>query len=850
MKYPLVLLTALLTLTAATSSAQPVSPAGLVQGAQDSPERRESTVTLSFDAPGGTNLLVAHTLPPGGSYVLGSAALNNLPVADPRVGPSGQLYFTPDLPSGVLTYRVTHPGPLGVIATPALRANYGTLGAQDLQGVIDQTDWETAQTTGAVQAAENAGAIKIPLAGRVITGRDSTNVTVEQPIGSTGQLSVNGVTVSATRIGQRSTDSILGTERLTFIAVPLQEGVNTLAFGNQHLTVTRAGAATQVRGELLQGTADGVTPLTVRLTLLDTLGFPASDANVTLTSDPEPLGTDANTSAAGFQAALTGGAATVNLTPVTVPRPVTVQVLIGETLHPLTFTTQPSGRQVAIGVGSITAGVIPFGVWDTRGALTLETPALGGQLYVHADSQGPMQPVSADSWTTFGDASAGAPPLPSLNGVAVLYDRPEGQARYGLVGGVSTLAPVPAAQGVSVVGKGDFTVRGFAVGSSRDTRSVTLPATGSRQYRLPGAAVPGTAQMWVIARDEGGVEIHRDMLQPGLDYVFEEDGGLIFLARPLPLLNERLERQALLVTYRPVGGTDDVLAWGVEGQARFGSTQVNAGAVNDGRAATTFGVKVAVQEAAWNAEARALYAGGFNVYARASFTSVWTGGLSATYTGASYAGVDPLSPGLNASVNLNRKVTGPWGVQVNANVHNAQTFSARLATQATYTAAPWTFGAGAQVGFGEDAGIAALGSVGYTQGPVNVNVTQTLPVSGGSAETQLAAQWKVLPNVTLQANTALKDGRMATAFGVGTDLEEHESQRVVRDQRAKRRSGACELRGRDGLTTGRADQSRPARFSGYRNGRQRPSAGRRRVHPRAGRHRQWDAWDGRHREGR
>ncbi|MFC4637889.1 hypothetical protein [Deinococcus hohokamensis] len=767
MKHSLILLTALLATTAAASTAQ---PALLAQVAQAPQLQRESTITVAFDATGGTDLLIAQALPEGARYVPGSAALNGTPVADPRIGLSGRLYFTPDLARGTLTYRVTHTGALGSFPQAALRATYGSLGIQALQGEIEESDWVSAQDAGVALTDENSGAIKLPLANSVISGRDSANVTVVRALGEDTILAVNGVAIADDRIGQRTTDPTLGTERLTYVAVPLLEGENRLTFGGETITLLRPGAATDVRAELVQDVADGVTPLTVRLTLLDARGLPASDASVTLVSDPEPSGTDSNTGAAGFQTALVGGVATVNLTALTTPRPVTFQVLIGDELRTLTLTTRPSGRQVAVGVGSVTVGVAPFGVWDARGALTLETPVLGGQLYVHADSQGAMQSAPADSWTTFGDASGQTQPLPSLNGVGVLYDRPEFQARYGLVGEGSTLAAVSPAQGVRVVSKGDFSVRAFASSMSRDIREVTLPGDGSRQYRLPGAAVNGTAQLWVVAQNRNSGDLRRDALQPGIDYVLEADTGLIILARPLPLLNENLERQALLVQYRPVGGTDEVLAWGVEGQGKFGTSLVTAGVLNDGRHQTTFGVKVAVREATWAADARALYASGLNVSVRGGFSGNWSGGGSVTYADKSYAGSDALIPGLNANANLSRTVAGPWGVQLTGDLHSAETFSAHVAAQATYALKPWTFGLGAQAGFGTAAGISAIGSVAYAEGPVSLKASQTIPVSGGRPETVVAGSWKVAPNVTLQATGALKAGELAAEFGVASTV--------------------------------------------------------------------------------
>ncbi|MGG6496959.1 UNVERIFIED_CONTAM: hypothetical protein NY603_28980, partial [Bacteroidetes bacterium 56_B9] len=81
-----------------------------------------------FDAPPAQSLVIAHRVPDGATYVPGSSRLNGQPVPDPKVGPSGTLYWT--VPGstkadqhGNLTYALDHEGALGALGTPGLVAN-------------------------------------------------------------------------------------------------------------------------------------------------------------------------------------------------------------------------------------------------------------------------------------------------------------------------------------------------------------------------------------------------------------------------------------------------------------------------------------------------------------------------------------------------------------------------------------------------------------------------------------------------------------------------------------------------------------------------------------------------------
>ena len=146
--------------------------------------QRSSTVSLPFDAPTqAQELVLAQALPEGATLVPGSTRLDGQPLSDPRRGPSGTLYWTfPAQGRGLLTYEVRHTAPLPALPEPALLARFPGERSEVLQGRMDPADLKAAVPLDLPPAVtENAGAIKLPLAGSVIRIRDRITVEVEAP---------------------------------------------------------------------------------------------------------------------------------------------------------------------------------------------------------------------------------------------------------------------------------------------------------------------------------------------------------------------------------------------------------------------------------------------------------------------------------------------------------------------------------------------------------------------------------------------------------------------------------------------------------------------------------------------
>ncbi|MDR6218974.1 hypothetical protein [Deinococcus soli (ex Cha et al. 2016)] len=712
------------------------------------------TVTLDLHVPGASALLVAQSLPPGVTVLPGSSRLNGAPTADPQTGRSGRLYWTA-LEPGELTFTLSGPATL---PPAAVRATYPH-GDVLLQGTLDPGDLSAPPTSAA--PAEPGGLIKSPAQGDVLWNTDSVSVTLVRPL-SGPPLLINGAPVPDSRIGTRAVNTSLGEERVTYVAVPLQDGVNTLSAGDDHVQVTVPGAATRVRAELTSAVADGRTPLRARLHLLDRTGQPARAETITLSADVAVLTPDADPLSAGHQVRVTRGVAEVDFAPLTTPRTVSVTTYLTSDAQTQVFTTHPDAQGVLIGRGTVTAALPSGEVTHASGALTAEAPVLGGKLFVHADSAG-LDPA-AGTWTAFGDASTPQSALPSRTSVAALLDTPTLRVQYGLnPGGLDHLA-TPPAQGVTVTVRDGGELRAFAQAWPTQERQLTLQADGSRLYPLRVDAQPGSVRVWIV-HTEQGAETSRELLTPGADYVTDVDAGLLTLARPLPTLDASLRPQHLLVAYAPASQTEEHLVWGVELAARSGNRLAAYGlTVNGDR--PTFGVRLTQTGSELQYDARAL----LDPYARVTVTGSWAGAFpsafSARYQQPGYQGPEQGSDGFSASYAGSTNLSGPWGMKVDARAASGAALSGNVSVQGTYTVRPVTVGAGLRGAAGTpDQGLTLVGSADISSGLWKGTVTQDVPLLGGTFRTVLAGSYRAAPGVTLEGHAQL-DTALTGEFGV------------------------------------------------------------------------------------
>ena len=161
---------------------------------------------------------------------------------------------------------------------------------------------------------------------------DQIRVRVKGPHGVKLQLSVNGKVVSDQQVGEKSSLESIGVAAWDYVGVNLQPGTNTLSvsgvdgFGNVRgeatVTVRAPGKLAQlVISAAREVSADGQTPLSVKIELLDAQGIPvASRTPVTLEATRGQWQViDLDAKEPGVQTFVEGGAATLTLLPPTDP---------------------------------------------------------------------------------------------------------------------------------------------------------------------------------------------------------------------------------------------------------------------------------------------------------------------------------------------------------------------------------------------------------------------------------------------------------------------------------------------------------------------------------------------------
>jgi hypothetical protein len=168
------------------------------------------------------------------------------------------------------------------------------------------------------------------------------NIRIKGAFGTRFVLTVNGDEVSMSRVGQKSTLESKGVQAWEYIGVALKKGANEVIarqldqFGNARGEIKLNLIAPGELGKLLiespdSATADGTTPVLVKVRLTDEAGVPVTARTaVTLTTT---LGRwdaqDLNPSEPGTQVFISGGSATFKLTPSADPGDATVTVVGG-----------------------------------------------------------------------------------------------------------------------------------------------------------------------------------------------------------------------------------------------------------------------------------------------------------------------------------------------------------------------------------------------------------------------------------------------------------------------------------------------------------------------------------------
>lgn len=762
---PLALLTALLLLGPATHAQTATESAPPPASAPAEVTERRTTVSLPFAAPRqATEVVLAHLLPAGASYLPGSSRLDGQPVPDPRRGASGTLYWVlPAQERGVLSYELTHAAPLDALAAPALQVRLPGERRELLAGALDEADLRGAASLSAPaeELSENAGAVKLPLAGSVIRLRDRISVTVEVPLGERPILTVNGTPVPEDRIGTDVQDGVRGVQRLTYVGVPLRPGPNRLRVGAEEVTVSLAGPTAQVEVTPLSLIADGSTPLRLRVRTLDAFGTPSGQSTLTVRPSLEPRLPDANPGETGYQVRLENGEGVLELQPQSAPTPLRLDLLLGDEVLTRRFEVMPDRSRVGVGVLSATLGLdgslnlAQDLTWQARGYV--ETPVGAGKLYAAADKDG--LPLTTDPTVrspVYGDASTESIPLQGSDPVAAVYDHPSFRAAY-------RRAPVPVDvlpvgeqfTGLTAVTRSNPTVSVFVAGVPGDRVSeVAVTPDGTRLLRLPNVSLaPDSETLEVVTRERGtGQELERRRLVRNVDYLLDSQTGIVTLLRPLDRLDAAFNDVRVLASYRLSTATAGrTLAYGVQVKGEGEDYTLGAAAVHlDGKA--TFGVRGTYDNGTTRAEARVAYSGG--VHASADLATRFgddTASFKVRYQDAGYAGLAPQSVGLNVSGGYVARLGQNLSAGLDAEYGRTPTTEGGSVTaRADYRFAPFRVGAGLKYAFGDTAGLGAVLSAGYARSPLDVDVTHTQPLTGNlDITTAFSVRYRVSEQVTL-----------------------------------------------------------------------------------------------------
>ncbi|WP_425146920.1 hypothetical protein [Deinococcus sp.] len=782
---------------------------------------RTSTVRIPFDAPkAATQLVVAHTPPPGSTYVAGSSQLGGKPIADPQVGPSGRLYWvTPGAPRGVLTYGVTHQGALPALESPALVGRYAQGKQEVLVGTADLKDLAASAQVAAQTAAENDGSIRLPLAGKVFRDRDRITVAVQNQGADAALPTVNGTAVAASALGQTSVDPATSTTRREYYGVQLRPGENVVGFGDQQVKVYLAGTPVTAQITPVQLVADGIQPLQLKLRLLDINGLTPGTPNVTVEASLEPLTRDAQPQVASYQLSLTDGEGLLELPPLSAPTRFTVRVLVGSGVITRSFEATPSATKVGIGFLSGTVSLGSGGTaYEARGQGYLETPLGAGKLYVagaaavRGGAGQVSQTTSADGTVTsdpnaipgtglvfdpaqglprttnpllrypaYGDSSSEQIPLQGLDPVAFRYEHPDFSVSY-------RQAPLPIdvfSIGGTVTALSGYTrtnpqVSAFVAALPNGNVTDTLAANGTRVVKLSQQNVlqdSETVDLISTDRITGAQTLTR--LTPFADYTVDPVAGVLYFSKPVDLLDLNGNAQSLKVVYRITAADGNrQLAFGAQVGGKIGENlSVAAAAVRiDG--VTSFGARARYNSETVSGDLLAAYADGLLVSGSLNGkTDTLRYGASLRYQDTGYDGLNAVEAGVAASASVEAKLSQNFGVKLDASYSdgsyqlgvdpNAKTGTTTTTTkgglvslQGRYYADPLRLGLGVQAGFGGQSGFAALASAGYTSGALDLSVEHTQPIGAGTLDplTVASAKVQIAENVTLIARDTVDWG--------------------------------------------------------------------------------------------
>jgi len=767
---------------------------------------RTSTVTLPFSsgqtASSSTSLTVVHRIPAGASYVVGSSKLDGRAIPDPRVLPSGEVAWTlSGVANGTVSYDLDHQDVLPALADPALILSEGTT-LQTLQGKVSAADMDKINTGPKVSTEQaeptsaprtNPGALALPLDGSVFRDRDRIGLTVVTPKGDTRVPSVNGVALTSDLVSSRSEDEN-GTVTTSYLGVPITTGRNVLSLGSETVTVTLAGPTTRLEFTPVSLLADGRTPVRLRVTAFDAAGVPSGSRFLHIETSPEPLTPDADPGDSGYQIALKDGVGEIVLTPQALPGNITVRALVDSQYVRQSYDLTPSGQSLGVAVGSVTVSFpgengsgIGAPVVTAQGRASYQGPLGGGALSLAADSAGLSVPVDPLlRYPGYGDASQEGTALTGLDPVALSYDRPGFRVQYRqgpLPVTVFDLGTNLTALSGTLGDPDGFSVSGYVAAVPGDLKSETLTPDGTRLLRLAqGDLIPNSESVTLI-HSRLGLEVKRETLVQNVDYTLDPVSGVITLIRGLSPTDGTLDDLQVLVSYRLLdANAGRRIAGGGQVQAVLGNLTLAAAVVSQDGVFTS-GVRARYDDGLARGSLRVAYANGLQVLGDFTVRAPNTVAVATLSSqDGSYNGLNGTSSGTvfrahleqKLSVNLSAVLDGeyhnlPQGVSTDTDLSGTPFYSSPL-TDANVTDTrggsvsglgkfqygTFSVGAGARYAFGDVNGLAVIGSAGYHDAGVDVDLTHAQPVSGN-----------LLPVTVLQGRVRIgRAGGQGAVFGV------------------------------------------------------------------------------------
>jgi len=436
--------------------------------------------------------------------------------------------------------------------------------------------------------------------------RDHVDVDVVFPLDATPELTVNGVAVSAARIGVQSELESRGIRAARFVGLPLVAGVNVIelrASGADAAAVARAtvllpGDPVEIRLRAADvWIADRVTPAVLVVEAIDRAGVRSHHARMaSLTIEgAEPVAPDTDPTEDGYQVRLRDGIAELRLAPLTVPGRIHVLATSGQLEAEEFLPVRPSGgawQVVGLVEGHLAGDAGVEG--DGGRPPSLEEPITddGGRVAVFA--RGPVGgastiTVSVDSdrdpdrtrhanyfapdlfFPVSGDSSVRTNESPSQGPVFVRYDAPTGFAQWGDFATGFDRTELARYDRRLTGASGRFgdervTLEGFGASTDQQVVRDVFESDGTSGPFLLSRSpvVAGSEAVFLEVHDRFRTEdvVSRRALRRDADYSLDPYAGTILFRAPVPAFEGGLDPVRVVVLYESRGGGDDQLAVG------------------------------------------------------------------------------------------------------------------------------------------------------------------------------------------------------------------------------------------------------------------------------------------------